>query len=153
MEGNSKSFPDRMKQLLLCVFLSLFIISACTSSMRQIEYGKDNCEFCRMTVMDPRFASGILTSKGRVYTFDSEECLANYVKEKGFSEKDQYFVSDYTRPGTLIEATGAIYLHSDSIQSPMGGNLGAFIDQSSALSCQKELGGELLKWSQLTGRK
>ncbi len=120
--------------------------------MREIKYGEDNCELCRMTVMNPQFAAGLLTSKGKVYTFDAGECLVRFLKANGVNEKDQYFMSDYMNPGTLIDATKAAYLHGDSIQSPMGGNLAAFSNIASAQDAQKELGGDLLSWQQLIGK-
>lgn len=120
--------------------------------MRAIKYGEDNCELCRMTVMNPQFAAGLLTSKGKVYTFDAGECLVRYLKANGVNENDQYFMSDYYKAGTLIDATKAAYLHGDNIQSPMGGNLAAFSNISSAQDLQKELGGDLLTWQQLIGK-
>jgi copper chaperone NosL len=58
-------------------------------------------------------------------------------------------MSDYTNPGTLIDATKSAYLHGDSIQSPMGGNLAAFATIASAQAVQKDLGGEILTWDEL----
>ncbi|MBK6346711.1 MAG: nitrous oxide reductase accessory protein NosL [Bacteroidales bacterium] len=133
-------------------FIFLMLCTSCKNDMREIQYGEDNCELCRMTVMNPQFAAGLLTSKGKVYTFDAGECLVRYLKANGVNEKDQYFMSDYNKPGTLIDARKAAYLHGDSIQSPMGGNLAAFSNLVSAQVAQKELGGDLLTWQQLIGK-
>ena len=141
-----------MKRFLFLLIAPILFCTACKHEMRTIQYGKDNCEQCRMTVMNPQFASAMLTSKGKTYTFDAEECLVRYLKANGINAKDQYFVSDYNKPGSLINAVTATYLHSDSIQSPMGGNLAAFIDQTTAENVQKELGGEVLNWQRLTGK-
>jgi len=102
-----------------------------------------------MTIIDPQFGAAMLTSKGKVFTFDSGECLVKYLMATGINEKDQFFVSDYCKPGTLIDATNAAYLHGDNIRSPMGGNLAAFSNATSAKAMQKELGGELLEWNEL----
>lgn len=142
----------RVKIVTPIPFILLMLISSCKNEMRAIHYGEDNCEQCRMTVMNPQYAAGLLTSKGKVFTFDAGECLVRYLKVNGVKEKDQYFMSDYNIPGTLIDATKAMYLHGDSIQSPMGGNLAAFSDEVSAQLVQKELGGELLTWQQLIGK-
>ncbi len=141
-----------MKRLLILFIAPFLFCTACKHEMRPIEYGKDNCEQCRMTVMNPQFAAAMLTSKGKTYAFDAEECLVRYLKAKEIHENDQYFVSDYNKPGSLINAVTAIYLHSDNIQSPMGGNLAAFSDEASAENVQKELGGEVLNWQQLTSK-
>ena len=141
-----------MKRLLFLLIASFFFCTACKHEMRPIQYGTDNCEQCRMTVMNPQFSAAMLTSKGKTYAFDAEECLVRYLKAKGINENDEYFVSDYNKPGSLINAVTATYLHSDSIQSPMGGNLAAFSDKAAAENVHKELGGEVLNWQQLTGK-
>jgi|APHig6443717497_1056834.scaffolds.fasta_scaffold257893_1 copper chaperone NosL len=137
------------KNLIPVSFILLIFCFSCKNEMRPIEYGKDNCEQCRMTVMNPKFGAGMLTSKGKVFTFDAGECLVRYVKANGINEKDQYFMSDYTKPGTLIDATKSAYLHGDSIQSPMGGNLASFKDLASAKVAQSSLGGQILTWEEL----
>lgn len=140
------------KKLLPFSLIMMLSFGSCKHEMRPINYGKDNCEQCRMTVMNPQFAAAMLTSKGKIYTFDAGECMVRYVKANGFNEKDQYFMSDYSKPGTLIDATKSAYLHGDSIQSPMGGNLATFSDAASAHSVQKVLGGEILSWTQLISK-
>ena len=138
-----------MKTNIAIVLLSIMLITACKKELRPISFGKDNCEQCRMTVMDPRFAAAILTSKGKTLPFDAEECMLRYIKSKGIAEDDHCFVSDYTLPGTLIPADEAVFLHGDSIDSPMGGNLAAFSKKSPADSVQKRLGGRMLLWQEL----
>ncbi|HEU5219058.1 MAG TPA: hypothetical protein VFU23_10390 [Gemmatimonadales bacterium] len=55
------------------------LVAACAAGgPRPIAYGKEACAFCRMTVSDPRFGAELVTTRGRVYTFDSIECLASY---------------------------------------------------------------------------
>lgn len=141
------------KILPLFSVIVLIFFTSCKNEMRAIDYGKDNCEQCRMTVMNPQYGAGILTSKGKVFTFDAGECLIRYVKANGFNEKDMYFVSNYTNPGSLIDATKSVFLHGDSIQSPMGGNLAAFNDVAAAQKIRNELGGEILSWIDLIGKK
>ncbi|MBK7174430.1 MAG: nitrous oxide reductase accessory protein NosL [Bacteroidales bacterium] len=139
----------RVKIIYSFPLILLMLIGSCKNEMRPINYGKDNCELCRMTVMNPQYAAGLLTSKGKVYTFDAGECLVRYVKKNGVNEKDQYFMSDYNKPGSLVDATTAFYLHGDSIQSPMGGNLASFKDLTSAKVAQTSLGGQILSWKDL----
>ncbi len=142
-----------MKTWLPLSFILLLFCFSCRNEMRKLNYGKDNCEQCRMTVMNPQFGAGILTSRGKVFTFDSGECMVRYLKAKGVNPNDQYFVSDYTKPGTLINAMKASFLHGDNVQSPMGGNLAAFSSITSAQAARSELGGDLLTWAQLVSKK
>ncbi|MBK7027770.1 MAG: nitrous oxide reductase accessory protein NosL [Bacteroidales bacterium] len=139
----------RVKIIYSFPLILLMLIGSCKNEMRPINYGKDNCELCRMTVMNPQYAAGLLTSKGKVYTFDAGECLVRYVKKNGINEMDQYFMSDYNKPGSLVDATTAFYLQGDSIQSPMGGNLASFKDLTSAKVAQTSLGGQILSWKDL----
>jgi copper chaperone NosL len=132
----------------VCFTLFIFCFS-CKNEMRPIDYGKDNCEQCRMTVINSQFGAEMLTAKGKVLTFDSGECMVRYLKAKGMNNEELYFVSDFSKPGNLMDAAKSAFLHSDSIQSPMGGNLAAFKDRVSAQQMQNELGGELLTWEEL----
>lgn len=141
-----------LNKLFTGAVLLLTCFTSCKNEMRPIEYGKDNCAQCRMTVMNPKYGAGMLTSKGKVLTFDAGECLVRYLKTNGVSEKDQYFMSDYNMPGILIDATKSAFLHGENIQSPMGGNLAAFKDLAAAQLAQNKLGGELLSWEELIGK-
>ncbi|MEI6576558.1 MAG: nitrous oxide reductase accessory protein NosL [Bacteroidota bacterium] len=141
----------RLAFLSIAISLGIILIVSCKHEMRELAYGKDNCEHCRMTVIDPQFGAGMMTSTGKVFAFDSGECLIGYIKAKGTKPSEHYYVSDYMKPGTLIDASKAIFLHSDSIQSPMGGNLAAFFDTQEAKATQQKIGGELLSWGKLVG--
>ena len=50
--------------------------SACSKGHQPINYGEDECEFCKMMVMDKRYGAELVTDKGKIYFFDSIECLA-----------------------------------------------------------------------------
>ena len=136
-----------MPLLLVC-----FLCFSCSNEMRPISYGQDNCEQCRMTVTNPQFGAGILTAKGKVLTFDSGECLVKYIKSKGLDKLSQYFVSDYNKTASLMDAAKSVFLHSPNIQSPMGGNLAAFANEELAKAAQKDLGGEILNWDELIAK-
>ena len=72
------------------VFLLFIIIlwTSCSTSVRPISYGKDACEHCRMTIMDKKFGAELITKKGKIFVFDSDECLAQYVIKNPEQEKD-----------------------------------------------------------------
>jgi copper chaperone NosL len=124
--------------------LALFL--ACTPEPREIAYGKDLCAYCKMSVVDAQFAAEAVTGKGRVYVFDAIECLVPYVMERTEREFAHVLVSDYSNPGTLVDAQAATYLVSESITSPMGKNLSAFSDQATAQSVKTEKGGKVFNW-------
>lgn len=114
-----------------------------------IDYGKTECSFCRMNVMDRQFAAAITTVKGRTYAFDSPECMVGHVAAGNIAE-DQvqgWWVSDHAHPGTLMDATKAFYLHADALHSPMNGNTAAFATSDERAMALKSTPGEALDWS------
>lgn len=123
--------------------------SACgTSELPSIDYGKAECAYCRMNVMDEKFAAAIVTQQGRTYAFDSPECMVQHVAEGRIAE-DQvrgWWVCDHARPGTLIDATTAQYLAASSLNSPMNGNVAAFASATERTKAAAAHPGEELDW-------
>jgi len=136
--------------------LSLVLtISACSKSPQPIEYGSDPCAYCIMTISDDRYATEIVSTKGRAYKFDSVECMVNAVKEGETltdAEPERYYVADYANHGKLFAAEKATFLVSEKLPSPMGANLTAFAHRADAEAMQKERGGEILDWNGVRAR-
>lgn len=129
----------------LTSFLPLVFLLACSSGPRPIKYGTDQCELCKMTVMDNKFGTEIVTKKGKIMIFDSDECMRDYIKSAK-PEAAQFLVTDFTRPGSLIDGKTATFLHSPNMRSPMGGNLAAYGNKADAEAAKSKLGGDLLNW-------
>lgn len=130
---------------LYLILISVFLVS-CEIAPKPIEYGSDNCEYCKMTIVDRQHASEIVTEKGRAYKFDAIECMINYDNEYLDQPVALYLVSDFKAPGKLIDATTATYLISPKISSPMNANLSAFNSKEAANQTKKEFGGEIYSW-------
>ena len=78
-----------MKQINICLFLCLsFMLIGCSKEPKPISYGEDECEFCKMIVMDERYGSEMVTAKGKIYFFDSIECLVAYIDNMKMSKDD-----------------------------------------------------------------
>jgi len=125
--------------------------SSCSVHERPINYGVDGCAYCKMTIMDHRYGSELVTQKGKVYTFDAAECLIDYLyhnEEMGATAKF-LLVTPYTQPDHLIDATQATYLVSREMPSPMGAYLTAFSEKHIAEEFQQEKGGDLYTWEEL----
>jgi copper chaperone NosL len=142
-----------MKQILsvIAVLLLSIFFSSCSVKPVPINYGKDQCTHCKMTIMDTKFGAQLVTSKGRTFLFDSDECLINYLKKNTTPENIYRFmvVTDYANPSTLIDAKSAFYLHGKNIQSPMGGNLASFAKEEEARKIQKNTGGDIIHWDSI----
>jgi copper chaperone NosL len=100
------------------------LLLACSSGPVPIAYDQDGCDYCRMQISDRRFGAELITRTGKVHKFDSIECLASfYTTLRDSTTVRSLWVSDYTRPGTLIPAREALYIHHEGPGSPMGRGL------------------------------
>jgi copper chaperone NosL len=137
-----------MKSLhyLYILLLGLFFFTSCAAQQEPISYGKDNCHHCKMTISDNRYGSEMVTKKGKVFKFDSIECMAKYLNEKGDADTGLLLVTDYTNPGTFVETSKASFLQSEQLPSPMGMNLTAFNSEEEAKNLAGEKGGEVVNW-------
>jgi len=117
-----------MKNTLFIGLLIGFVASGCgTTEPQAIDYGKDVCAHCKMVVADPKYGAEIITKKGKIYKFDSAECLMDFVSEDNHQSTDaQLLVINFAKPTTFIEAKNAFYLKDKGYQSPMGGNIVPF---------------------------
>ena len=57
------------------LFIAIITLVSCTVEEKPIIYGTDDCALCKMLIMDQRYGTEIVTTKGRVYKFDAIECL------------------------------------------------------------------------------
>lgn len=136
-----------LKKLLIIVLtVSLF---SCNTAPEAIEYGVDGCHFCKMTIVDKIHAAEIVTKKGKVYKFDSSECMINFLKDFDTSQIKLYLSNSFSEPEKLIDATKATYLISKNIPSPMGAFLTAFKTEDEATKIQLEKEGTIFGWDTL----
>lgn len=133
---------------LVAGILAALAASSCSVEPSPIEFGKDACEYCRMTIADPRYGAELVTKKGRVYKYDSIECLVNEMSEPDFSSNEvKYLLTvDYASPERLVDARRASYLHSPALRSPMGMNLTSFADASAADKTRRAHSGDVLSF-------
>ncbi|MCK0144760.1 nitrous oxide reductase accessory protein NosL [Arenibacter sp. F26102] len=133
----------------ILIFLFLLFASSCGIGPQPIVYGSDGCHFCSMTIVDRQHAAEIVTDKGKVFKFDSTECMMNHVKDLDQKQIALYLVNDFDQPGELINATKATYLISNRLPSPMGEFLTAFKTEKAAVDALMIYEGDLMTWEQL----
>ncbi len=136
-----------MKSIILSFIILL--ISSCSTKPQEINYGKESCNFCKMTIVDKQHASQIVSTKGKSYNFDAIECMMNYRKDNPEMKVDQYRVNDFDNPGQLLDAKNSTFLISEEIPSPMAENLSAFKNPESALNMKSQHDGELFSWEEI----
>ena len=127
----------------------LLLLISCKVEPEKIEYGKDQCNFCMMNIVDKTHAAQYVTKKGKQFKFDAIECMVNDLSEK--NEKDLAFilVADYSNPGKMIVAKNATYLISEEIKSPMGANLSAISDSKKASELSQKHSGNIYTWEKI----
>ncbi len=127
------------------------VLAACAVEPEPIHYGEDNCVHCQMTIMDHRYGTEIVTDKGKVYKFDSVECLVEFLQEKEGGEEAFSLVlfTPYDQPGKLVNAYESHVLHSRNLPSPMGMFLSAFETEATAMSYKESHGGKVYCWEGL----
>lgn len=111
------------------LIVSLF---GCSGGPQEIHYGSDQCDNCRMSIVDKRFGSELVTRQGRAYKFDSIECLVVF-RTRGVVNSEDYgseWVSCVDDPGVLHNVSDVSFVISDSLRSPMGANVNAFVNES-----------------------
>lgn len=137
-----------MKTIIFLIIGFLFI--SCSVEESPIEYGKDACHFCKMTIVDKQHASEIVTKKGKPFKYDSIECMMKDLSQKEENSIALFLITDYYTPGKLVNATEATFLISENLPSPMGANLTGFQNKADAEKIQKAQSGTLYSWNELT---
>lgn len=148
--------PDsktKLKAMSTAAAIGLLFLFACTPQPSPIQYGHDQCEFCKMTIMDDRFGAELVTTKGKVYKFDDLFCLNKYYQMQQAKDADyqHILVNDYLQKGTLIDLRTAHLMKTEALRSPMAGNLAAFssLEKLKQLESEKQWQGETTNWSNL----
>ncbi len=133
------------------VVAAMWLVSGCTPESEPIQYGKDNCYFCKMGMADTKFGAEIVTKKGKVYKFDDINCMLDYQKSGDIPPTDiaLQLVTDFSQPETLIPAESAFFLSGSDIHSPMNSQIASFKSQEAQQKANQELKAEQLTWQQV----
>lgn len=141
----------RGKAMLIIPLIGAVMLSSCNSGPQPIDLGKDNCHYCKMTIVDRHFGAEVVTSKGKIFKFDDIHCLVSSLRSDIPAKKEVgniYFV-DYTG-GPWITAQSCQLLHSDSLHSPMNGNIAAFPTVAARDAYLKKLTGQCPTWKEIS---
>jgi copper chaperone NosL len=146
----SRVKTNQMIASLAGVLLALCVFS-CSAQPEPLQYGKDACHHCKMTLMDNKFGAEIVSTKGKIFKFDDTNCMLSFIKSAELQETDiaHYLITDFASPGSLIDAKSAYYVKSERIKSPMASNIAAFQDRTNLESHNDSWKGEELNWNDL----
>jgi copper chaperone NosL len=111
-----------------------FIMNSCTTKPEPFILGKDLCDDCRMTIMDPKFGGEIITKKGKIYKFDDAHCLVHFMKQGNVKEADiaQTLFVNYNDNSRFLDVKSSFFVQSPQLKSPMNSNAASFPDKESA---------------------
>lgn len=115
-----------------------------------INYGVDECDYCKMTIADERFGSEMITAKGKVLKYDSIECLAAADQTPGLpgGSIQSLWLTDFSAPGNFLKIEHAVIVATERQKSPMGVGLAAVADTQSAEALISMVGGQIVNWDE-----
>ncbi len=137
----------RNKSKVSITVLMLCLLQSCASGPQPINYGSDACDFCKMRIVDKKFAAEWVTEKGKVYRFDDLHCLASFRKNEGSS--GNAYVNAFAGSQELNKAVDLFYIKSDALKTPMNGKVAAFTNEAAANEFATNNGGRRLSWQQI----
>jgi copper chaperone NosL len=131
--------------------IATVVLTSCKTQPQPFAYGKDICDDCKMTIMDPKFGGEIITKKGRIYKFDDSHCMVHFLKVGSVKESDiaQTVFVDHDNEKNFLNVKSSYFVVSGQLKSPMNGNAGCFPSLQVAEQKAKELNGVVKNWDQL----
>ena len=145
------AFFIKRRQLKKAAFLFFFLplIVSCQPQVQEINFGNDQCAYCKMTITDQKYGAELVTEKGKAHKFDAVECLLFFMQEQSDQEFALKMAVAFNQPGQLFKVEDLHYLVSPQLNSPMGANISAFSNEEKAREFQQKYSGELYQWSEL----
>lgn len=124
------------------------IVVSCNKKPRDLEYGKDECHYCSMKIVEKQFGAQMVTEKGKIQMYDSAECLIRDILNHPEKKSSFLKVTDYLTHEWL-DAEKAYYLVSKNLPSPMGANLTSYKTKEEADDMQTKKQGDVFNWEQI----
>jgi copper chaperone NosL len=131
--------------------LALALLTGCGEpEPRALVAGVDGCADCLMVVDADGHGAEIVGTTGKVYTFDSAECMVNHLLTAMPEDAvHSVWVTDFSSPDELVRADEAYYLISATLTSPMGLGLTAFGRAQDRDGAVHAFGGEPADWNDI----
>lgn len=140
----------RIPHLTIAAAIILFSLTGCSQKPQPIRYGADGCDFCKMTIMDKKFASQIVTDKGKNFRFDDIHCLLEYRKANNLNnENSTSYVNDYSGENLPIKTAETFFIKNPDLKTPMAGHIAGFSSQKDQEQYLQQHGGNAITWSEL----
>ena len=127
------------------------LLSSCAAKTEPFKYGKDNCYFCKMGIVDPKYGGEVVTKKSKVYKFDDMICMVRFLQSGTLTDNEiaQKVIINFENENDFLEVKKAFFWASTELRSPMGSNAAAFASQQAAEKANAGKEGILLNWDEL----
>ena len=131
----------------------VLFLPGCKPEPQAIEFGKDSCAGCNMTLVDKRFGAEFVTGKGKVFKFDDVNCMVEFIEREPHAGDTaaRRFIVTFNERGVLAEADKLVFVKHKSLRTPMRSHVAAFHDKASAQATLDGLGqgGAFLTWEEV----
>lgn len=151
LRRKNRSFTNVRTKLTTAAIITMVFVSSCSTGPQPIQFGKDACDFCKMTILDQRFGGEVITEKGKVYKFDDIHCITSFLRSDN-SEKTKnagIYLLNYNTPAKFVKSGEGFLLRSSELHSPMGSNTAAFATEAGRDRSKQQVNGENVSWNDI----
>lgn len=135
----------------------LLLLAGCEAGPQAIDYGKDECAGCNMTLVDWHYGTEFVSGKGKVFKFDDVNCMLEFAaKDPARGDaKGSFHIVDFQRPNRFLAVEEAVFLKHPKLRSPMGSHIAAFASETELREILRQLGGDgtVLRWDEVQKEK
>jgi len=145
-----KLFAHKAAAIILLAGLTSSLWSCSLSvAPKSIKVNEDVCAACKMSIVDLKFATQLVTSKGKYYVFDDISCMLHFINNNKNLNISKMYVPNYLDETKFLEAQNAFYIEGGEVNSPMNGNIAAFETAPEAEQYAESLNASLVSWEDL----
>ena len=147
----TSSFTNVSTSLTTAAVIIMICCTSCSTGPQPIQFGKDACDFCKMTILDQRFGGEVITKKGKVYKFDDIHCITSFLRSASIEKTNVagIFLLDYSAQKKFVPANQSFLLQSNGLHSPMGGNTAAFVNEANREQAKQQVNGTNIQWNDI----
>ena len=153
-QRKAKGHVSTMPKVAVAAGLVALLMSSCSNKPQPFNYGKDVCDNCKMTIVDPKFGGEIITKKGKVYKFDDAACMIHFLNSGSVKEDQirQKLLINFQKQNDFIDVNNAFLFVSPELKTPMGGNAAAFASREEAEKMKNTTPGEVTHWNDVLNK-
>lgn len=140
-----KSLPGKLSLLFL---LGLIGLQCCSEGPKEPDLKLDACTYCTMKITQLPFITQTQNELGKVYFFDSIECLAAFEIKNNINPKKTW-VTHFGNNPEWVSLPHAHFIYNKEIKSPMGLSLVSFKSEDELLKFHQIYGGKIMNWDEV----